>query len=216
MIHILGKRNSILNQYISELRDVEVQNDRMRFRHNMERIGTIIGYEISKKLAYTSQTVQTPLGTATMSVLAEQLVLSAILRAGLPLHQGLLHVFDKAENAFVAAYRKYHKDSSFDVTLDAVSSPDLEGKTLVIADPMLATGSSIVMAYHALVERGQPKQVHIATVIASNEGLEHVEKNLPIDQLTIWTGAVDFELTAKGYIVPGLGDAGDLSFGVKT
>jgi len=214
MVHILSESNSILNQFIAEIRDVEVQNDRMRFRRNLERIGEIAAVEISKVLPYTLKDVTTPLGIAQVPVLAEQPVVATILRAGLPLHQGVLNYFDHADNAFVSAYRKHHKDGSFEIHLDYLSSPSLENRILILADPMLATGSSIVVTFKAMLERGKPKHTHIVAALASTEGVEYVKKHLP-EEVTIWIAAIDDELTAQGYIVPGLGDAGDLAYGVK-
>lgn len=214
MVHIIGKQNSIFNQYIAEIRDEIVQKDSMRFRRNMERMGEIIAYEISKTFEYQEREVITPLGAAQVSTCVKQPVIATILRAGLPLHQGVLNYFDRSENAFVSAYRKHHKDGSFDIQVEYLSSPDLTGKDLILCDPMLATGSSMVLAYKALLQRGKPKHTHIVSVIASVEGVEYVKKQLP-ENVTIWTGAVDEELTVQSYIVPGLGDAGDLAYGNK-
>lgn len=214
MVHVLGAGNSIFNQFISEIRDVNVQHDSMRFRRNMERMGEVIAYEISKTLDYKISEVVTPLGIANVSIHSEQPVVATILRAGLPVHQGILNYFDKAENGFISAYRRHHKDGSFDVQVEYLSAPVLSGKTLILCDPMLATGSSMVLAYQALLKRGIPAHTHIVSIISSSEGIEHVKKNLP-ENVTYWIGAVDEELTAQSYIVPGLGDAGDLAFGVK-
>lgn len=214
MIHNLSQSNSIINQFISELRDVEIQKDRMRFRRNLERMGEIFAYEISKTFSYTQKEVITPLGTSSVPVLTEQPVIGTILRAGLPLHQGILNFFDQADNAFISAYRKHHKDGSFDIKLEYVSSPSLDNRILILADPMLATGSSIVMTCKALLAKGRPKQTHLVAALASSQGLEYVKMHLPSD-ITLWIGAVDEELTAQAYIVPGLGDAGDLAFGEK-
>ena len=214
MIIELGKENSILNQFLTELRDEEIQKDSMRFRKNLERIGEIFAYEISKKLSWKTIDTTTPLGIAKTSVLAEQPVVGTILRAGLPLHQGILNYFDKAENAFIAAYRKEHTSGSFDVQLEYTGSPDLNGKTLILCDPMLATGQSLVLTYKQLLHRGRPKHSHIVNVIASSEGVEYAKKHLP-DNITFWIAAIDAELTSRSYIVPGLGDAGDLAFGIK-
>lgn len=210
----LGKLNSIFNQYIAEIRDVDIQKDSMRFRRNCERMGEIFAYEISKQLDYIDNEITTPLGSTTINLLFEQPVLSTILRAGLPVHQGLLNYFDKAENAFVSAYRKHHKDGSFDIELEYLASPDLTDKTIILSDPMLASGSSIVVTYKALLEKGKPKKLHLVTLIASRQGIEYVKKYLP-ENTTIWVGAIDEELTAQSYIVPGLGDAGDLAYGSK-
>jgi uracil phosphoribosyltransferase len=214
MVHILGAGNSIFNQYIAEIREVKVQEDSMRFRRNMERMGEIIAYEISKTLAYNMREITTPLGTANVSVPSEQPVIATILRAGLPVHQGILNYFDKGQNAFISAYRRHHKDGSFDIHVEYLSAPDLTDKTLILCDPMLATGASMVLAYQALMKRGRPRHTHIVSVIASSEGLDYAKKHLP-ENVTFWCGAVDEELTAQSYIVPGLGDAGDLAFGHK-
>ena len=214
MVNILGKTNSIFNQFVSEIRDVEIQKDKMRFRRNLERMGEIFAYEISKSLIYEKKEVVTPLGSAYINLLTDQPVLATILRAGLPLHQGMLNYFDKAENAFISAYRKHHKDGSFDIQLEYVSSASIDNKILILADPMLATGASIVLTYKELLKRGIPKHTHIVAAIASVEGLDYVKKHLP-NKITYWVGAVDEELTAQSYIVPGLGDAGDLAFGKK-
>ncbi len=214
MVHILSESNSIINHYIAELRDVEIQKDRMRFRRNLERIGEIAALEISRKLTYKTKEITTPLGIASMSLMETQPVVGTILRAGLPLHQGLLNYFDRADNAFVSAYRKHHKDGTFDIHLDYLSSPDLNGRVLILADPMLATGSSMVVTYKAMIAKGKPKHTHIVAAIASLQGIDYLKKHLPAD-VSIWVGAVDDELTAQAYIVPGLGDAGDLAFGEK-
>ena len=211
----LGQNNSILNRFIAELRDKNVQKDSLRFRRNLERIGEIFAYEISKTLDYAQQDVITPLGIAKCSMPQENIVLATILRAGLPLHNGMLNYFDKAQNAFIAAYRKYGKDNKFTIQIEYVSSPSIEGKTLVIADTMLATGSSLVLAYNKLCEKGEPAHTHIVCPIASEFSLGYLSKQLPHKKLTLWTAAVDEELTNKSYIVPGLGDAGDPAFGDK-
>ena len=210
----LGAQNSLFNQFISEIRDANVQQDSMRFRRNCERMGEIMAYEISKKLEYSTVEVNTPLGVSNIQMLSNQPVLSTILRAGLPLHQGFLNYFDKAENAFVSAYRKHHKDGSFDIELEYLASPDLTNKTIILSDPMLASGSSMVITYKALLEKGNPKHFHVAALIASIQGINYVKRHLP-ENTTLWVGAIDDELTAQSYIVPGLGDAGDLCYGVK-
>jgi len=215
MIKVIGENNSILNQFIAELRNVNVQNDFMRFRKNLERIGEIFAYELSRELHYESQQIQTPLGIAEVNLPDEQIVLATILRAGLPLHQGMLNYFDKAENAFISAFRKYSKDGSFKIQFEHLSCPNVAGKVLVIIDPMMATGASMLLAYKAILERGTPKHTHIVSVLASREGVEYMKRNLPQKNATIWLGAVDDELTVKSYIVPGLGDAGDLAYGSK-
>ena len=214
MVHVLGANNSIFNQYISEIRDVNVQKDSMRFRRNLERMGEIMAYEISKTLVYKLEDVTTPLGIANVSVPSEQPVVATILRAGLPLHHGILNYFDKGQNAFISAYRKHHKEVSFDIHVEYMASPDLTDKVLILTDPMLASGASMVLAYQALMKRGIPAHTHIVAIIASTEGVEYVKKNLPLN-VTLWVGALDEELTAQSYIVPGLGDAGDLAYGEK-
>jgi uracil phosphoribosyltransferase len=214
-VNNLSDRHSVFNQYMAEIRDVAVQTDSMRFRRNLERVGEIMAYEISKTLDYEKRPVRTPLGISECEVITAQPVLATILRAGLPLHQGFLNYFDRAENTFVSAYRIHHNDDdAFDVEVEYLASPDLEGKTVILCDPMLATGSSMVLAYKALLERGAPACIHVATVIASVQGIRFVQQNMPAET-TIWTGAVDRELTPRSYIVPGLGDAGDLAYGSK-
>lgn len=214
-VNNLSQQRSVFNQYMAEIRDVTVQTDSMRFRRNLERVGEIMAFEISKTLAFESRVITTPLGVSECSVLVSQPVLATILRAGLPMHQGFLNYFDRAENTFVSAYRIHHNDDdAFDVEVEYLASPDLEGKTVILCDPMLATGSSMVLAYKALLERGTPAHIHVATVIASQQGIDFVRQNMPAET-TIWTGAVDKELTPRSYIVPGLGDAGDLAYGSK-
>lgn len=213
MVQNLSSENSIANRFIAELRDSAVQSDRMRFRRNMERIGEVLAYEISKTLNYTLQEVETPMGIAEVEMPQDNLVLATILRAGLPMHQGMMNYYDSAENAFVSAYRKHHKDGTFEISLEYVSCPSLEGKVLIVCDAMLATGASLVMAVQELIRNGMPKKIHVATIIATKSGINHVRRNLP--KADIWAGAIDEELTARSYIVPGLGDAGDLAFGEK-
>jgi len=213
MIINLSKKNSLLSDWISELRDMQLQSDRMRFRRNLERVGEIAGYEISQQLPYEEREVQTPLGISICQVLKEQPVLATILRAGLPLHQGLLNVFDKADNAFISAYRKHKRDGTFDISLDYISCPDLDNRIVIISDPMLATGASIVNTIQYMKAEGNPAEIHIVVAIACTVGIEFVKRSEP--QVKIWCGAIDEELTAKGYIVPGLGDAGDLAYGLK-
>lgn len=215
MINNLSKNNTIFNQFVAELRDVNIQTDSMRFRRNLERIGEVFAYEISKSLSYETKKVQTPLGEANANLIAEQPVIATILRAGLPLHIGILNYYDKAQNAFVSAYRRHHKDNSFEIALEYVACPDLTDKVLILCDPMLATGSSMVLTYNALLKKGKPKHTHIVTAIASVQGVDHVKALLPNNEITLWCGAIDDELTAHAYIVPGLGDAGDLAFGSK-
>jgi uracil phosphoribosyltransferase len=216
MVHNLSSQSSILNQFLLEIRDSEIQKDSMRFRKNLERMGEIFAYEISKQLTYVTTNVTTPLGEADCNALKDQPVVATILRAGLPLHFGILNFFDRAENAFISAYRKHHKDNSFEIALEYVASPDLNGKTLILCDPMLATGSSIVLTYQALLAKGTPAHTHLVTAIASAQGVEHVKSKMPNKDYTLWCGAIDEELTAHSYIVPGLGDAGDLAFGNKS
>jgi uracil phosphoribosyltransferase len=213
MVINLSQDYSILCDWIAEIRDQSVQTDRMRFRRNLERIGEIAGYEISRLLPYEEREVQTPLGISISKMLKTQPVLATILRAGLPLHQGLLNVFDKADNAFISAYRKHDRDGSFEISMSYITSPELENRILIISDPMLATGSSMVKTIQQLRSEGNPAEVHIVTAIACTVGIEYLRRALPACK--IWCGAIDDELTAKGYIVPGLGDAGDLSFGNK-
>lgn len=213
MVINLSEKNSLVNTWISEIRDLDVQHDRMRFRRNLERIGEIAAYEISKTLPFTEKEIQTPLGTSVCKVFQEQPVLGTILRAGMPLHQGMLNYFDKADNAFISAYRKHHRDGSFEISLEYVSCPDLTDRILILCDPMLATGSSLVKTIQYLKDEGMPKAIHVVCAIACTVGIEYVRREQP--QVTIWCGDIDEELTAKGYIVPGLGDAGDLAFGTK-
>jgi len=215
MIRELGKTNSIFNQFLSEVRDEQIQLDRFRFRRNMERMGEIFAYEISKELPYEEKEVVTPLGTAHMKVMQQQPLLATILRAGIPLHQGMLNFFDHADNAFVSAYRKYDADEDFVIKLEYVSSPSPKKRILIISDPMLATGGSLVASIKGLLEKGKPKEIHVVSVLASNEGIEFLKKSFSKLKLKIWIGAIDDELTAKAYIVPGLGDAGDLAYGKK-
>ena len=214
-VHIFDKTDSIFNQYLAELRDVSVQQDRMRFRRNLERIGEIMGYEISKTLEYETKEVTTPLGIKEVRVVKQQPVVATILRAGLPFHTGLLNVFDQADNAFVAAYRKYDKNDGFEIKVEYYSSATLEDRVLIICDPMLATGESMVKTLKGLLEEQQPSHIHIAVAVASAEGLNYVRRVMASKPVTLWVGSVDEELTAHAYIVPGLGDAGDLAFGEK-
>ncbi len=215
MVHNLSSKQSLLNQFIAEIRDTGIQKDSLRFRRNLERIGEVFAYEISKTLNYTDTQTTTPLGIADTKQLSNQPVIATILRAGLPLHLGILNYFDRAENAFVSAFRRHHKDNSFEIVLEYVSSPELDGKILILCDPMLASGSSMVLTYKALLAKGVPAHTHIVTAIASTQGLDHLNRHMPTKNYTVWCGAVDEELTAHAYIVPGLGDAGDLAFGNK-
>ncbi len=213
MIFKLTEHKTIGNRYIAELRNVQIQGDRMRFRRNLERIGEILAYEISRTLSYKEEEVETPLGIAKTELSTDKIVLGTILRAGLPLHQGLLNVFDRADNAFISAYRKHHKDGSFEIKMEYVSCPDLTDSVLILADPMLATGASMAIAIEGLAEYGTPKAIHVVTAIASESGIKHIRRLYP--KAHIWVGDIDEELTAKSYIVPGLGDAGDLCYGAK-
>jgi len=214
MIHNLSNINSILGNFLSEIRNIEVQNDSMRFRRNLERIAEVIGYELTKKMEFETISVSTPLGKAEVNVLKHQPVLATILRAGLGMHQGLLNYFDTAESAFVSAYRKHTTIEDFDIHVEYLASPDLTNKVVIISDPMLATGASMVTVYKALLKQGKPSKVYVVAAIASQDALDYVKKHLP-ETTEMWVGAVDEELTAQSYIVPGLGDAGDLAYGVK-
>lgn len=211
----LGDTNSILNKFVAELRDVDIQKDSLRFRRNVERIAEIMAYEISKEFHYSTKDIQSPLGIAPMNTPDDQIVISTILRAGLPFHQGFLRYLDNAENAFVSAYRKYKDRLNFDIHIEYIASPRLTGKTLIISDPMLATGSSMELAYEALLTKGVPGHVHVASIISSKQALEYLQKKMPDDKTTIWIAALDNDLDDHSYIVPGLGDAGDLAFGEK-
>jgi uracil phosphoribosyltransferase len=208
------EHQSVFSQFIAEIRDHKIQQDRMRFRRNLERAGELFAYEISKTLDYKKTEVTTPLGVSEEQLIQEHPVLVTILRAGLPLHQGLLNYLDRADNGYISAYRKHHKDGTFDIELEYLACPSLEGRTVILCDPMLASGSSMVLAYKSLLSKGKPKHCHIVSLIGSSEGLEFTKKNLP-ENATIWLGALDHEMTAQSYIVPGLGDAGDLAFGTK-
>lgn len=211
----LGQTDSILNKFVAQMRDKKIQKDSMRFRRNLERIGEIFGYEISKTLNYSAKQVTTPLGIADVPTHDDKIVAATILRAGLPLHQGLLNYFDDAQNAFVAAYRKYDKGEDFHINIEYATSPSLEGKVLLLADTMLATGASLEIAYRKLCEYGQPAHTHLVCPMASAYAVEYLKKNMPADKVTLWVAAIDEELTSHSYIVPGLGDAGDLAFGTK-
>lgn len=215
MVTELGKKNSIFNTFISEIRDKDIQSDPLRFRRNLERIGEVIAYELSKELNYTSRSVQSPLGIAEMNLLSDEVVLATILRAGLPLHQGMLNYFDRAECAFVSAFRKHSKGSDeFEISIEYLSAPKLDEKVLILCDPMLATGKSMALVLKEMLRLGKPSTVHIVSAIASAEGLSYVKKHIPTSA-HIWVGAIDEEMTAQAYIVPGLGDAGDLAYGQK-
>lgn len=212
-----SKENSILNQYVSELRNINIQNDRQRFRRNIERIGELMAYEISKTLDYSVKEIQTPLSVATASTHDDKIVIATVFRAGLPMHQGFLNIFDRADNAFVSAFR-YYKDevqSEVDVNIEYIAAPSLTDKTLLLVDPMLATGESLDLAWKAFQTKGTPSRLHIACIIASQQGVDHLAKVFPQDDVTLWCAAIDPELNEHKYIVPGLGDAGDLAYGGK-
>ena len=214
-IHHLLEKNSVANTFVSQLRNIEVQKDRMRFRRNIERLGEILGYELSKSLDFQKKRIQTPLGTATMDIPDEELVICSILRAGLPLHNGLLNYFDNADNSFISAYRHHpNNDEEFEILVEYLASPSLEGKTLILADPMLATGRSFVNVFQALEQMGKPEKIHLVSVIGAREGVAYLEENFPKDS-HLWIATIDEQLDERGYIVPGLGDAGDLCYGSK-
>ena len=214
MVRDFNQSNSIINQFVAEIRNVEIQTDRLRFRRNLERIGEMMAYEISKTLDYEMFEVETPLGTAQVDLPAEIPVLATILRAGLPMHQGFLNVFDTAENAFISAYRKHTSETDFEIIVEYSASPNLENKTLILVDPMLATGQSLVSVFEGLKKHGTPKEIHLVCVIGATDGIKYIEEHLPEDT-KLWIATVDQKLNSKGYIVPGLGDAGDLSYGQK-
>lgn len=215
LINNLSESNSIFNQYLAEIRDEGIQKDPLRFRRNLQRLGEVFAYEISKTMRYQSQNVQTPLGVASVPKLEQQPVLATILRAGLPVQQGLLNIFDRAENAFISAYRKYDEHGEFHIEFEYLASPEIDGKVLIISDPMLASGSSMEIGYRAMLKKGVPDHVHLVAVIASRQGLDYVVNKIKEDNVTLWVGAIDPHLDAHSYIVPGLGDAGDLAFGAK-
>jgi len=214
MVRNLSTEHSLISNWVSELRDINIQQDRMRFRRNLERIAEVIGYEISKQLPSVPIEVTTPMGSAECRVLEFQPVLATILRAGIAMHNGLLNYFDRADNAFLSAYRKHKPDGSFEISLEYMSCPGLDGRILIISDPMLATGSSLVKCLQQLKNEGEIRELHIVCAIACTVGIEYVLREVP--KASIWCGAIDDELTAKGYIVPGLGDAGDLAYGTKS
>jgi uracil phosphoribosyltransferase len=211
----LGEKNSLLNTFVAQMRDKKIQKDSMRFRKNLERVGNIFAYEINQTMNHSIKEVEPPLGIADIQTCDSKVVVACTLRAGLPLHEGILNYFDEAQNAFVAAYRKYHKGEDFQIKIEYCSTPDLEGKTLIIADTMLATGSSIEATYKRLLEEGEPKHTHLVCPVCSAYAVEYIQKYLPGDKVTLWVAAIDEELTSRSYIVPGLGDAGDLAFGTK-
>ena len=212
---IFADTNSLVSQYLMEMRNVNIQGDRLRFRRNLERLGEIMAYEISKTLKYKTIEITTPLDKAKCNVIDGQIVLGTIFRAGVPFHQGFLRYFDDAENAFVSAYRKYKEKENFDICIEYLASPSLEGKTLILCDPMLATGASMELSYKALLTKGTPAHVHIASVIASRQAVDYLKKVLPAETTSLWLGVVDDKINAHSYIVPGLGDAGDLAYGIK-
>jgi len=214
-VKILGETNSIFNQYIAEIRDEIVQKDSLRFRRNLERLGEVFAYEISKTLCYKINDVKTPLGIAKVPKLKSQPVLATILRAGLPLQQGLLNIFDQSENAFISAYRKYDENNEFHIEFEYLASPSLDEKVVIISDPMLASGASMEIGYRALLEKGTPNHVHLVAIIGSRKGLEYVTGKIKAENVTLWLGAIDEDMNEKSYIIPGLGDAGDLAFGPK-
>ena len=210
----LGAEKTVLNRFVSEIRNVNVQGDAMRFRRNIERIGEILGYELSRSLNYEESLIETPLGKKIMELPSNDIVLCTILRAGLPLHLGLLNYFDHAESAFISAYRKHLNETDFEIEVEYFASPSLDGKTLILSDPMLATGQSLVSVYEGLKKHGTPESIHLTCVMGATEGISYIEKHFP-KSTTLWIAAIDDTLNDKGYIVPGLGDAGDLAFGQK-
>jgi uracil phosphoribosyltransferase len=214
MVVNLSQQHSIFNNFIAEIRDEQIQKDPMRFRFNMERIAEILGYELSKKMTTKSVAVQTPLGISDETVISDEPVLATILRAGLAMHNGLLRVFDRSDSAFISAFRKHTTPEEFEIYVEYLASPQLDGRTWIISDPMLATGSSMVTVYKALLKSGKPSKVYIVSAIATPDAIDLIKRNFP-DNTEIWVGAIDTELTAQSYIVPGLGDAGDLAFGIK-
>jgi uracil phosphoribosyltransferase len=215
-IRILGNQHSVIDQYLGEIRDIHKQKDPLRFRENIQRIGEIFALEIGKTLRYKLTEIVTPLGKARVPQLPQQPVLATILRAGLPMHQGMLRIFDKAENAFISAFRKYREDHSFEIEFEYMSSPSLDGKVVILSDPMLASGMSMVISYLALLSKGKPSHVHLVSIIGSQQGVAYVSGKITAPNVTLWLGAVDEELNPYSYIVPGLGDAGDLAYGAKT
>ncbi|MDE6084866.1 MAG: uracil phosphoribosyltransferase [Muribaculaceae bacterium] len=206
---------SLMNQYMMELRNIDIQKDMMRFRRNLERMGEIMAFEISRTMAYEKITVETPLAPAECDVIADKVVLGTIFRAGVPFHQGFLNFFDHAENAFVSAYRKYKEKENFDICIEYLASPRLDGKVLILVDPMLATGASMELSYRALLTKGTPSHIHVVSVVASQQAIDYIKRTFPDTKTTIWVGAIDPEINEHSYIVPGLGDAGDLAYGVK-
>jgi uracil phosphoribosyltransferase len=214
-IKILGNNHSVIDQYLGELRDIQIQKDSFRFRENLQRLGELFAFEISKTLPFEIKEVTTPLGIAKVPMLTRQPVLATILRAGLPLHQGFLRIFDKAENAFISAYRKYTDNGGFEIEFEYMSSPSLDDKVVILSDPMLASGMSMEISYHALLAKGKPSHIHLVSVISSQQGVDYVTRSINDPNVTLWLGAIDEGMTPKSYIVPGLGDAGDLAYGEK-
>ncbi|WP_297930652.1 uracil phosphoribosyltransferase [uncultured Coprobacter sp.] len=210
-----AEKNSELNRFVAEIRDIHIQQDRLRFRKNLERIGEVMSYEISKDLRYSEKPVTTPLGVARVNTADDKIVIGTILRAGIPYHQGFLNYFDRAENAFVSAYRKYKDKLNFEIFIEYIASPRIDGKVLILTDPMLATGGSMELSYRALLTKGEPEHIHIASVIASQKAIEYITTHFPEEKTTVWVGAIDPDLNEHSYIVPGLGDAGDLAYGEK-
>ena len=210
-----AEMNSELNRFVAEIRDIHIQQDRLRFRKNLERIGEVMSYEISKDFRYSEKLVTTPLGTARVNTADDKIVIGTILRAGIPYHQGFLNYFDRAENAFVSAYRKYKDKLNFEIFIEYIASPRIDGKILILTDPMLATGGSMELSYRALLTKGEPEHIHIASVIASQKAIEYITTLFPEEKTTVWVGAIDPDLNEHSYIVPGLGDAGDLAYGEK-
>ena len=210
-----AEMNSELNRFVAEIRDIHIQQDRLRFRKNLERIGEVMSYEISKDFRYSEKLVTTPLGTARVNTADNKIVIGTILRAGIPYHQGFLNYFDRAENAFVSAYRKYKDKLNFEIFIEYIASPRIDGKILILTDPMLATGGSMELSYRALLTKGEPEHIHIASVIASQKAIEYITTHFPEEKTTVWVGAIDPDLNEHSYIVPGLGDAGDLAYGEK-
>lgn len=210
-----AEMNSELNRFVAEIRHIHIQQDRLRFRKNLERIGEVMSYEISKDFRYSEKLVTTPLGTARVNTADDKIVIGTILRAGIPYHQGFLNYFDRAENAFVSAYRKYKDKLNFEIFIEYIASPRIDGKILILTDPMLATGGSMELSYRALLTKGEPEHIHIASVIASQKAIEYITTHFPEEKTTVWVGAIDPDLNEHSYIVPGLGDAGDLAYGEK-
>lgn len=214
-IKILGNNHSVLDQYLAEIRDESIQKDPLRFRENLYRIGELFAYEISKTLDYSTTEVTTPLGVALVPKLLKQPVLATILRAGLPMHNGLLRILDRAENCFISAFRKYSEGGGFEIEFEYMASPSLDDKVVILSDPMLASGKSMEIGYEALYSKGTPSHIHLVSIIASQQGVDYIAKNITSENVTLWLGAVDEDMTSKSYIVPGLGDAGDLAYGEK-